>query len=131
MNISLWGKPMIIIICAVISTILRNDYKQLELFKLQISKELSNQTIAYRQHLYCNVMMHQFKHVTSIVAAFQCKTDTDCLHDGNCTKCSEYFRASCECAVGYEGANCGKWRTSLSNSIVRAIFQLAMTDWCK
>ena len=63
--------------------------------------------------------------MSSLGAAFQCKTDTDCLHDDKGTKCSEYFSASCECAAGYVGANCGKWRTSLSTSVIQGDFSIS------
>ncbi|KAK2180312.1 hypothetical protein NP493_450g00011 [Ridgeia piscesae] len=38
--------------------------------------------------------------------AFQCKTDADCLHNGKCSKCSPGYKATCDCAFGYTGANC-------------------------
>ena len=45
---------------------------------------------------------------TSLIAAFQCKRDAECLNNGKCTNCSPGFKATCDCALGYIGANCGK-----------------------
>ncbi|KAI0208135.1 hypothetical protein LSAT2_007185 [Lamellibrachia satsuma] len=41
-----------------------------------------------------------------VFPAFQCKKDADCLNNGKCTNCSPGFKATCDCALGYIGANC-------------------------